>query len=53
MEKGLIPDDLQLVGEMVKDICYFNARRYFEFPDLASNMHGSAGAAVPKAASLR
>ena len=32
MERGLIPDDVQLVGAMVKDICYFNAKRYFNFP---------------------
>lgn len=32
MERGLIPDDLALVGNMVKDICYFNAKRYFNFP---------------------
>jgi glucuronate isomerase len=31
MEKGLIPDDLDLVGGIVRDICYFNARRYFGF----------------------
>ncbi|HTR82275.1 MAG TPA: glucuronate isomerase [Bacteroidota bacterium] len=31
MEDGLIPDDLSLVGSMVKDICYYNAKRYFEF----------------------
>lgn len=32
MERGLIPDDLPMVGGMVKDICYFNAKRYFNFP---------------------
>ena len=31
MEKGLIPDDLDLVGEMVADICYRNAISYFGF----------------------
>lgn len=31
MEKGLIPDDIELVGEMVRDICYRNAVRYFGF----------------------
>lgn len=31
MEKGLVPDDLELVGSMVKDICYHNAKRYFNF----------------------
>ena len=31
MEKGLIPNDLDMVGKMVQDICYFNAKRYFNF----------------------
>ena len=33
MTKGLIPGDIGLVGDMVRDICYFNAKRYFRFPD--------------------
>lgn len=32
MERGLIPSDRELVGTMVQDICYHNARRYFNFP---------------------
>jgi glucuronate isomerase len=32
MDNGRLPDDIGLVGTMVKDICYFNARRYFRFP---------------------
>jgi len=32
MMSGLIPNDDELVGSMVRDICYFNARRYFAFP---------------------
>ena len=31
MEQGLLPDDVGLVGSLVKDICYNNAKRYFEF----------------------
>lgn len=31
MHRGLIPDDKELVGTMVRDICYGNARRYFGF----------------------
>ncbi|MBT3192258.1 MAG: glucuronate isomerase [Verrucomicrobia bacterium] len=31
MSRGLIPDDFNLVGGMVKDICYNNASRYFGF----------------------
>jgi len=33
MARGLIPGDTGLVGGMVRDICYFNAKRYFRFPD--------------------
>ena len=35
MTKGLIPGDTGLVGGMVRDICYFNAKRYFRFPERA------------------
>ncbi len=31
MEQGLLPDDIHLVGEMVRDICYRNAETYFGF----------------------
>jgi glucuronate isomerase len=31
MKAGLIPDDIELVGAMVSDICYNNAKRYFDF----------------------
>lgn len=31
MEKGLIPNDLKLVGQMVQDISYNNAAAYFGF----------------------
>ena len=31
MAKGLIPDDMGLVGSMVRDICYNNAATYFGF----------------------
>jgi glucuronate isomerase len=39
IERGLIPNDMQLLGGMVKDICYFNAKRYFKFDDV--NVHRS------------
>ena len=29
VEEGLLPNDLPLLGEMVEDICYNNARAYF------------------------
>jgi len=31
MEKGLIPNDMALVGSMVADICFNNANEYFGF----------------------
>ncbi|MBN2626626.1 MAG: glucuronate isomerase [Spirochaetales bacterium] len=31
MERGLIPEDYELVGAMVKEISYLNAREYFGF----------------------
>jgi glucuronate isomerase len=34
MRRGLIPDDRELVGGMVRDICYHNARAWFRFPGL-------------------
>ena len=29
LENGLVPDDFELVGGMVRNICYANAHRYF------------------------
>ena len=31
IEAGLLPKDLELIGQMVSDICYANAKRYFGF----------------------
>ncbi len=31
MQQGLVPDDMDLVGPMVRDICYYNAKGYFAF----------------------
>ncbi len=33
MESGRLPRDLNLVGGMVRDICYANATAYFGFPE--------------------
>jgi glucuronate isomerase len=32
MARGLLPDDRDLVGGLVRDVCFFNAERYFRFP---------------------
>ena len=29
VEAGLLPDDMEMLGGMVEDICYNNAREYF------------------------
>ncbi len=31
VENGEIPADMPLLGKMIEDICYFNARNYFNF----------------------
>jgi len=31
MERGLLPNDFELVGSLVRDICYNNAAKYFGF----------------------
>jgi len=31
VENGLIPHDMDLLGNMVQDICFRNAREYFGF----------------------
>ena len=42
MHRGLIPDDMDLVGAMVRDISYHNARRYFAFPATRGKRHHAA-----------
>lgn len=31
MKNGLLPDDIELIGKMTSDICYNNAKKYFNF----------------------
>jgi glucuronate isomerase len=31
MRRGLIPDDDELVGRLVRNVCYGNARKFFGF----------------------
>ena len=33
VESGQLPDDFELLGGMVKDICYYNAVNYFKFDE--------------------
>jgi glucuronate isomerase len=32
VENGELPGDMNLLGGMIRDICYYNARNYFGFP---------------------
>ena len=34
VENGEIPDDMELLGQMVKNISYYNARNYFRFDEI-------------------
>jgi glucuronate isomerase len=34
IEKGELPDDLKWTGKLIEDICYNNARNYFNWDDL-------------------
>jgi glucuronate isomerase len=36
IDRGELPDDEALVGGMIADICYGNARKYFGLPDLGT-----------------
>ncbi|HTO95220.1 MAG TPA: glucuronate isomerase [Bacteroidota bacterium] len=36
MARGVIPHDMALVGNLVQDVCYRNARRWFRFPGTES-----------------
>lgn len=31
IENGLVPNDMELIGQMVENICYNNAKEYFKF----------------------
>ena len=31
MAQGLLPNDMAMIGELVRDVCYRNAVRYFDF----------------------
>lgn len=33
VEDGLVPNDMNLLGSMVEDICFRNAQAYFDFPE--------------------
>jgi glucuronate isomerase len=43
LERGLLPNDEALVGRMVTDICFNNAKRYFNLPVAAAVRVTAAG----------
>jgi glucuronate isomerase len=47
VRRGLLPDDRELLGSLVSNVCFFNARDYFGFP------LGAAAAGFEKAAPVR
>jgi glucuronate isomerase len=40
VENGAIPNDEKLIGQMVRNICYGNAKNYFAFPDMEEKSSG-------------
>jgi glucuronate isomerase len=42
IENGEIPDDDLLIGTMIRNICYGNAKQYFAFPDAAKAAKAAA-----------
>jgi glucuronate isomerase len=45
MTAGMLPNDMDLVGGLVRDVCYFNAKRYFNFPPLQDMKGTNVGSA--------
>lgn len=37
IKQGLVPNNLELLGKMVQDICYYNAKNYFNFNNQIKN----------------
>jgi glucuronate isomerase len=46
IERGEIPDDEMLVGNMIQNICYGNAKQYFGFPTLKVEKTSSSTTAL-------
>lgn len=37
VEKGELPYDLPWIGKLIQDICYYNAKNYFNWPEMIKN----------------
>jgi glucuronate isomerase len=44
MENGALPNDKKLVGSMIRNICYANARNYLAFPGVTDDRAKKSGA---------
>ena len=38
IENGELPSDINWIGSVIQDICYYNAKRYFQLPETAVNV---------------
>ena len=38
IERGELPNDIKWIGSVIQDICYYNAKRYFQLPETAVNV---------------
>ena len=45
MESGLLPDDEKLLGPMIRNICYANAKNYMAFPGVTDDHAKKSSAA--------
>jgi glucuronate isomerase len=34
IENKELPEDIEWIGKIIQDICYYNAESYFEFPEM-------------------
>jgi glucuronate isomerase len=53
MEQGQLPDNEMLLGTMIRNICYGNARNYFPLPAAGDPAASPARAAAPKPGARR
>jgi glucuronate isomerase len=47
IESGLLPDDKELVGQMIRNICFDNAAAYFGLPSSPADAELAVSSAAP------
>jgi glucuronate isomerase len=52
MERGLLPQNEALIGDMISRICYSNAAKFLDLPQFAPHSKSTARAAAYRAGSL-